>query len=75
MNRRIQTVSQLPLDARIRELWKAAAISAAESAFTSEECVELADDITLAFIDRFYPSDMNAGQQRNLIMKARNASE
>lgn len=45
----------LPLDARVRELWKATAISAAESTQFGSTCVKIADEVTQAFIERFYP--------------------
>jgi len=45
----------LPLDARVRELWKAVAISAAEID-SPEVCIDTADKITLAFLERFYPA-------------------
>jgi len=56
-------MSMLPLDARIRELWKAVAITASETK-SSETAIARADDITLAFIERFYPTDMTAGSMR-----------
>ena len=45
-----------PLDARVRELWKAVAITASEHEGAGT-AVERADFVTLAFINRFYPND------------------
>ncbi len=63
-------MAELPLDARIRELWKAVVITASEHD-NSDVAIAKADAAALAFIQRFYPNDMIAGQTRVKIMNAR----
>ena len=63
-------MTELPLDARIRELWKAVAITASEHD-TPHNALHKADEVTLAFIERFYPNDMTAGNMRAGIKRAK----
>lgn len=60
--------STLPLDARVRELWKAVAITASEHEGAGT-AVERADHVTLAFLERFYPNDITARGLRNALEK------
>ena len=59
----------LPLDERIRQLWKDTAMSAAENC-SGGEAVARADAVTLAFIDRFYSNNMEGGNHVNMINNA-----
>lgn len=54
-------MTELPLDARIRELWKAVAITASEHE-TPFEAVNRADHVTMSFIRRFFPDDETAAE-------------
>lgn len=62
-------MAELPVDARIRELWKAVAITASEHD-SSSTAVGKADEVTLAFVERFYPNDMQAGNTVTGVRKA-----
>ena len=59
----------LPLDERIRQLWKDTAMSAAENC-GGMEAVTRADTVTIAFINRFYPNNMEAGNHATMIHNA-----
>lgn len=47
---------ELPVDARLRELWKAVAITTCEHE-AAERAIEKADVVTMAFIRRFMPEN------------------
>ena len=62
-------MAALPLDERIRQLWKDTAMSAAEGC-GGMEAVNRADTVTLAFINRFYANNMEAGNYATMIHNA-----